>query len=104
MQYDEARLISTIADALKRGDLAEASPWTTARRIDDAISGAPTRITTCGRHCPACGPAVGLLGAFEKGTGPNPNSRPMPALVNAIRARETEARTIAATPPLLTLR
>ena len=38
MQYDEARLISAIADALKRGDLAEAAPWTTARRIDDAIS------------------------------------------------------------------
>ena len=41
MEYGEARLISAIADALKWGDLAEASPWTTARRIDDAISGAP---------------------------------------------------------------
>ena len=39
MEYGEALLISAIADALKRGDLAEAAPWTTARRIDDAISG-----------------------------------------------------------------
>ena len=99
MEYNEARLVVQIADALKRGDLAEASPWTTARRIDDAISGAPTRITTA-----AIARLADRLGAFEKGSGPNPNSRPMPALVNAIRARETEARTIAATPPLLTLR
>ena len=99
MQYDEARLISEIADALKRGDLAEASPWTTARRIDDAISVAPTRITTA-----AIARLADRLGCFEKGTGPNPNSRPMPTLVNAIRTRETEARTIASNPPLLTLR
>ena len=99
MQYDEARLISAIADALKRGDLAEASPWTTARRIDDAISGAPTRATTS-----AIARLADRLGCFEKGTGPNPNSRPMPTLVNAIRARETEARTIASNPPRLTLR
>ena len=99
MQYDEARLISAIADALKRGDLAEASPWTTARRIDDAISGAPTRATTS-----AIARLADRLGCFEKGTGPNPNSRPMPTLVNAIRARETEARAVAAKPPTLVLR
>ena len=103
MQYDEARLISAIADALKRGDLAEASPWTTARRIDDAISGAPTRVTTA-----AIARLADRLGCFEKGTGPNPrffsNSRPMPTLVNEIRAREDEARSIAANPPLLKLR
>ena len=99
MEYGEARLISAIADALKRGDLAEASPWTTARRIDDAISGAPTRITTA-----AIARLADRLGCFEKGTGPNPNSRPMPALVNAIRAREDEARSTAANPPLLKLR
>ena len=100
MQYDEARLISEIADALKRGDLAEAAPWTTARRIDDAISaGRPTRITTA-----AIARLADRLGCFEKGSGPNPNSRPMPALVNAIRARETEARAVAAKPPTLVLR
>ena len=55
MQYDEARLISEIADALKRGDLAEASPWTTARRIDDAISGGP-HPRKHRRHRQACGP------------------------------------------------
>ena len=99
MQYDEARLISAIADALKRGDLAEASPLTTARRIDDAISGAPTRVTTA-----AIARLADRLGCFEKGTGPNPNSRPMPTLVNAIRARETEARAVAAKPPTLVLR
>ena len=99
MEYGEALLISAIADALKRGDLAEASPWTTARRIDDAISGAPTRATTS-----AIARLADRLGCFEKGTGPNPNSRPMPALVNAIRALETEAKTIASNPPRLTLR
>ena len=99
MEYNEARLISAIADALKRGDLAEASPWTTARRIDDAISGAPTRVTTA-----AIARLADRLGCFEKGSGPNPNSRPMPALVNAIRAREDEARSTAANPPLLKLR
>ena len=47
MEYGEARLISAIADALKRGDLAEEAPWTTARRIDDAISaGRPTPVNT----------------------------------------------------------
>ena len=82
MEYGEALLISAIADALKRGDLAEAAPWTTARRIDDAISaGRPTRANHH-RHRQACGPAGG---AFEKGTGPNPNSRPMATLVIAIR-------------------
>ena len=99
MEYGEARLISAIADALKRGDLAEAAPWTTARRIDDAISGAPTRITTT-----AIARLADRLGCFEKGSGPNPNSRPMPTLVIAIRAREDEARSIAANPPLLKLR
>ena len=99
MEYSEARLISQIADALERGDLAEAAPWTTARRIDDAISGAPTRITTA-----AVARLADRLGCFEKGTGPNPNSRPMPALVTAIHARETEARAVAAKPPTLVLR
>ena len=100
MEYNEARLVVQIANALERGDLAEASPWTTARRIDDAISrGAPTRITTA-----AIARLADRLGCFEKGTGPNPNSRPMPTLVNAIRAREDEARSIAANPPRLTLR
>ena len=100
MQYDEARLISAIADALKRGDLAEAAPWTTARRIDDAISaGRPTRVNTA-----AIARLADRLGCFEKGSGPNPNSRPMPTLVNAIRAREDEARAVAAKPPTLVLR
>ena len=99
MEYGEARLISAIADALKRGDLAEAAPWTTARRIDDAISGAPTRITTA-----AIARLADRLGCFEKGSGPNPNSRPMATLVNAIRTREDEARSISANPPLLKLR
>ena len=100
MEYGEARLISEIADALKRGDLAEAAPWTTARRIDDAISaGRPTRVNTT-----AIARLADRLGCFEKGTGPNPNSRPMPALVNAIRTRETEARAVAAKPPTLVLR
>ena len=100
MEYGEARLISEIADALKRGDLAEAAPWTTARRIDDAISaGRPTRVNTA-----AIARLADRLGCFEKGSGPNPNSRPMPTLVIAIRAREDEARSIAANPPRLTLR
>ena len=99
MEYNEARLVVQIADALKRGDLAEASPWTTARRIDDAISGAPTRVNTA-----AIARLADRLGCFEKGTGPNPNSRPMATLVNAIRTREDEARSISANPPLLKLR
>ena len=100
MEYGEALLISAIADALERGDLAEPAPWTTARRIDDAISmGSPTRNVTA-----AIARLLDRLGCYERGSGPNPNSRPMPALVNAIRAREDEARSIAANPPRLTLR
>ena len=56
MEYNEARLVVQIADALKRGDLAEASPWTTARRIDDAISGGP-HPRKHHRHRQACRPA-----------------------------------------------
>ena len=101
MEYNEARLVVQIADALKRGDLAEAAPWTTARRIDDAISAGrrPTRANTT-----AIARLADRLGAFEKGTGPNPNSRPMATLVIAIRTRGDEARSISANPPLLKLR
>ena len=70
----------------------------TAHRRRD-LGGGATRVNTT-----AIARLADRLGCFEKGTGPNPNSRPMPALVNAIRTRETEARTIASNPPRLTLR
>ena len=71
----------------------------TAHRRRDLGGRRPTRVNTT-----AIARLADRLGCFEKGTGPNPNSRPMATLVNAIRTRETEARTIASNPPLLTLR
>ena len=74
MEYGEARLISAIADALKWGDLAEASPWTTARRIDDAISGAPTRVNTT---APSPGLPTGW-GALRRAPAPTQTVGPWP--------------------------